>query len=147
QRDSHERAAGVVRRRARRRHAAGPRGVIMSTDGYRRALLDLRARLSTRLGADTAGAREQRLDVAADSADASVADEAESEDFSEAELDSSVLAQIDAALRRIDDGTYGQCLADGGPIEPKRLDAVPWAAYCIRHQKLLEEASRPHPTL
>ena len=30
-------------------------------------------------------------------------------------------------------------------MDPKRLDAVPWAPYCIRHQKLLDAASRPHP--
>jgi hypothetical protein len=37
-------------------------------------------------------------------------------------------------------------LADGGPIEAKRLDAVPWAAYCIRHHRLPEAASRPRPS-
>jgi RNA polymerase-binding transcription factor DksA len=51
------------------------------------------------------------------------------------------------ALQRIEAGTYGQCLIDGGPIDPKRLDAVPWTPYCIRHGKLLEAASRPNPAL
>jgi RNA polymerase-binding transcription factor DksA len=40
-------------------------------------------------------------------------------------------------------GTYGQCLIDGGPIDPKRFEDVPWTPYCIKHQKLLEAASRP----
>ena len=57
-----------------------------------------------------------------------VADEAASEDFTAAELDATTLQQVRDALRRIEDGTYGRCLADGGPIETKRLDAVPWAA-------------------
>ncbi len=45
------------------------------------------------------------------------------------------------------DGRYGRCLVDGGPIGTKRLDAVPWAPYCIKHQRLLEAASRSklHP--
>jgi RNA polymerase-binding transcription factor DksA len=36
---------------------------------------------------------------------------------------------------------------DGGPIELKRLEAIPWALYCVRHQKLREVTSRPKPTL
>jgi len=119
----------------------------MNRDVYKRILLDLRDSLSARLSVDAANGREQRLDVPGDSADAAVVDEAGSEDFSEAELDSTILTQIDDALRRIDEGTYGRCLIDGGPIEPKRLEAVPWAAYCIRHQKELEAGSRPNPTL
>jgi RNA polymerase-binding transcription factor DksA len=54
------------------------------------------------------------LDTAADAADESVADESESEDFTEAELDATILQQVQDALRRIEDGTYGQCLIDGG---------------------------------
>jgi DnaK suppressor protein len=87
------------------------------------------------------------VDTAADAADASVADESESEDFSEAELDTTTLQQVQAALRRTENGTFGQCQVDGGPIELKRLDAVPWAPYCVRHQKLLDATSRPKPTL
>ena len=68
--------------------------------------------------------REQFLDTAADAGDASVADESESEDFSEAELDATILSQVREALQRIGNGTYGQCSIDGGPIESKRLDAV-----------------------
>jgi DnaK suppressor protein len=90
---------------------------------------------------------EQLIDTAADASDESVADESESEDFSQAESDSTVLQQVQAALRRIESGTYGQCLIDGGPIDPKRLDAVPWARYCVRHQTLLEAGSKPTRTL
>jgi DnaK suppressor protein len=87
------------------------------------------------------------IDTAADAGDASVADESESEDFTEAELDATILQQVEEAIRRTEDGTYGQCIVDGGPIERKRLDAVPWTPYCIKHLKLLEAASRPKPTL
>jgi DnaK suppressor protein len=114
---------------------------------FQRRLLDLERRISNRAVGDAVRGREQTLDSAADAGDASVADEAASEDFTDAELDASVLQQIRDALRRIDDGTYGRCLVDGGPIEPKRLDAVPWAAYCIKHQNVREAASPPKPTL
>ena len=72
---------------------------------------------------------------------------AASEDFTEAELDATVLRQVRDALCRIEEGVYGRCLVDGGPIETKRLDAVPWAPYCIKHQRLMEAASRPKQTL
>ena len=119
----------------------------MDVNSYRQRLIGLEASLSKHLRGDVSSGRDQLIDTAADVGDASVADESESEDFIEAELDASTLQQVQAALRRIENGTYGQCLVDGGPIESKRLDAVPWAPYCIRHQKLLEAASKPKPTL
>jgi DnaK suppressor protein len=115
----------------------------MNVETYRRRLIALEERLSVRSAADGGRARDHVLDLPADTGDMAVADEAASEDFSQAELDATILQQVRDALRRIEDGTYGRCLADGGPIEAKRLDAVPWAAYCIRHQRLLEAASRP----
>ncbi len=42
-----------------------------------------------------------------------------------------VLTAIDAALRRIDDGTYGTCQRCGKPIAPERLEALPYAELCI----------------
>ncbi|MDP6436209.1 MAG: TraR/DksA C4-type zinc finger protein [Gammaproteobacteria bacterium] len=42
------------------------------------------------------------------------------------------LAQINAALRRMDDGTYGICTSCGEEIDKQRLDARPYAATCIR---------------
>jgi len=119
----------------------------MDVSRYKQRLSDLEASLSSRTTRDVESGREQLIDTAADAGDASVADESESEDFTEAQLDATILQQVQDALRRIENGTYGQCLVDGGPIDPKRLDAVPWAPYCIRHQKLLEAASRPKPTL
>jgi len=119
----------------------------MDVDVYRRVLLDLQASFAARMNREAASGRQQSPESPVDIGDVSVADEAESEDFTEAELDATILKQIEDALRRIEDGTYGRCVVDGGPIEPKRLDAVPWAAYCIKHQTLLEAASRPKPKL
>ena len=110
-------------------------------------LIELEASLSTRTTRDISAGREQFTDTAADAADASIADESASEDVTEAEFDATILQQVQDGLQRIEAGTHGQCLIDGGPIDPKRLDAVPWTPYCIRHQKLLEAASRPNPAL
>lgn len=41
------------------------------------------------------------------------------------------LAEIDAAERRLDDGTYGICTTCGGDIAPARLDALPATHTCV----------------
>ena len=51
-----------------------------------------------------------------------------------------LLDEIDAALRRIDEGTFGTCAACGRPIGEERLDAVPYATLCIDDKRALERA-------
>jgi len=52
--------------------------------------------------------------------------------------DSNMLRQIRRALGRIADGSYGVCLHCEEDISPKRINAVPWAAYCIRCQEQVD---------
>lgn len=118
----------------------------MNQQQYRRRLLDLEKVLSTRIDREAQHGREQLLEVAADTADASVADEGAAEDFTEADMNSTTLTQVREALARLDTGTFGRCVVDGGPIEPARLEAAPWAKYCLKHQNALEEGS-PKSTL
>jgi RNA polymerase-binding transcription factor len=47
------------------------------------------------------------------------------------------LAEVEAALRRLDDGTYGTCVSCGHPVAPERLEALPWASHCIGCQRLV----------
>ncbi len=101
----------------------------MNVQEYRQRLLDLEARLSTRADHEREQARDQVVGSPRDAADDSVADEGESEDFTEAELDATVLQQVRDALQRIADGTFGRCVVGGEPIEPQRLEAVPWTPY------------------
>jgi len=49
-----------------------------------------------------------------------------------------VLAEIDAALERIEDGTFGTCRACGKPIGSERLEALPWATLCIEDKRKQE---------
>jgi len=49
-----------------------------------------------------------------------------------------LLAEVDAALRRIDEGTYGICGACGRPIDEARLEAVPYATLCIDDKRAQE---------
>ena len=51
-----------------------------------------------------------------------------------------VLAEIEAALARIDDGTYGLCERCGRPIGPERLGALAWATLCIEDKRKQERA-------
>ncbi|MFI5258633.1 MAG: TraR/DksA family transcriptional regulator [Candidatus Limnocylindrales bacterium] len=41
------------------------------------------------------------------------------------------LGQIEAALRRIEAGTFGRCASCGKPIAPERIEALPWATDCV----------------
>ena len=45
------------------------------------------------------------------------------------------LEQVDAALERLDAGTFGTCQRCGNAIAPERLEALPWAAHCIDCQR------------
>ena len=45
------------------------------------------------------------------------------------------LAEIEAALQRIEDGTYGICEVCGKPIGADRLSAIPWTRLCIDDQR------------
>ena len=52
-------------------------------------------------------------------------------DYTLEEHDERLLEAIDAALARIDAGTYGTCVNCGRSIAPERLEAMPWATLCI----------------
>jgi len=50
-----------------------------------------------------------------------------------------LISEIDIALERIEDGTYGVCEGSGKPIPKTRLEAIPWARYCVEYATLLEK--------
>lgn len=54
-------------------------------------------------------------------------------DLSIEEHEEHLLEEIDAALKRIDEGTYGNCEVEGTPIEFDRLQALPWARTHLKH--------------
>jgi DnaK suppressor protein len=113
----------------------------MNLEHYRQRLLELERELVQRLGTDVEIARDAGDDQA-DAGDLGRLDELKEEYFALAQTDSELLAQVRAALRRIDQGTYGRCIVDGEPIDEKRLESVPWTPYCLRHQAEIEERAR-----
>ena len=52
------------------------------------------------------------------------------------------LELVDAALARLDAGTFGSCLRCGKPIAPARIEALPWAAHCIECQAIVDRGGR-----
>lgn len=67
-------------------------------------------------------------------------------DLSILEQIESELADVEHALRRLDEGTYGTCEACGKPIGEERLQAVPAARFCINDQTLAEREARATST-
>ena len=56
-------------------------------------------------------------------------------DYTLEENSGHVLGEIDAALKRIEEGTYGTCTNCDRPIPVERLEALPWATLCIDCQR------------
>ena len=50
-----------------------------------------------------------------------------------------LLTEVLGALKRIDEGTYGMCVACGNPIPEKRLEAIPWASRDVKCEQALEQ--------
>lgn len=59
--------------------------------------------------------------------------------FSISDTERALMLQVDEAIRRVEAGTYANCANCGNPIARLRLEAVPWARYCISCQELLEQ--------
>lgn len=56
--------------------------------------------------------------------------------------DRTLLQMVAEALLRIREGKYGLCVTCGSEMNPKRLEAVPWARFCLTCQEKVEQAAR-----
>ena len=109
----------------------------MNTDRYRELLLDERDRVSAsiqHLHDDNAGSIEDETEEEtydnhlADSATATLNREI---DYTLEENEERVLASIDTALKRIEEGSFGTCRTCAEPIAIERLEALPYTTQCI----------------
>jgi RNA polymerase-binding protein DksA len=116
----------------------------VDTDGFRQVLLEERQRVSNaieHLHESNSNSLEEETEEEtydnhlADSATATLNREI---DYTLEENSEHVLASIDEALRRIEDGTFGTCMRCGKPIAEERLEAIPYATRCIDCQRLAE---------
>lgn len=62
-------------------------------------------------------------------------------DLAQKSRDRVLLNSVDAALKRISEGTFDQCLNCEQEINAKRLEAIPWVRYCITCQELMDGAN------
>jgi RNA polymerase-binding protein DksA len=110
----------------------------IETDGFRVALLEERQRVEAaiqNLHDENPGtlAEDSGEETAYDNHLADTATETYDRelDYTLEENSGHVLTEIDAALKRIEEGTYGICTNCGKPIAVGRLEALPWATLCI----------------
>src|SRR5262252_3963293 len=87
------------------------------------------------MSAQKAAQLVSRLDVPSDEGDLSQQHHEEWIFLNRNTIDMKLLREIGDALRRISQGSYGVCAECEEPISTKRLDAVPWARYCVTCQE------------
>ena len=99
-----------------------------------------RTELRKRLGADLAQLGSQKLStVAGDAADAAFEHTGEELSSQLAELEARELNQVERALLRLKQGTYGLCEGCGSKIPVSRLNVLPYSTLCIKCQRELED--------
>jgi DnaK suppressor protein len=78
----------------------------------------------------------------ADTADQAAAEYERQTLAHKADVARQTIRTLSDALKRISAGNYGECAQCGGDIELKRLEAVPWARYCLKCQEGREQRGR-----
>ncbi|MGC1371529.1 MAG: TraR/DksA family transcriptional regulator [Candidatus Sulfotelmatobacter sp.] len=82
--------------------------------------------------------RSLDADSAQDPADQCVSSMSKESLFQQSSQRRTSLRLIEAALRRIEDGTFGECAGCGDEIPIRRLNALPWTQFCLRCQEAVE---------
>jgi DnaK suppressor protein len=108
---------------------------------YKKKLEELRSQLTHTLKGSTAevktpdegsGYSQHQADQGTDDFDRTITLEVTSREYG-------ILRQIDRAMEKIEDNTYGICDITGDPIPVARLDAVPYATMTVKAQEQLEK--------
>jgi RNA polymerase-binding transcription factor DksA len=105
---------------------------------YFQALANFRDRLLERQGVLVRKASEQQPGYGLHMADAGTDNFDRDFALSIASSEQEALYEIDQALNRIREGSYGICELTGKPIEPERLKAIPWTRFSAAAEKELE---------
>ncbi|HEY0323871.1 MAG TPA: TraR/DksA family transcriptional regulator [Pyrinomonadaceae bacterium] len=107
-------------------------------DHYRKILLEELRKRTENVREDQQTALESNDDGVKDSVDMSLLDVNREIAFRLGERESQMVADIDQALLRMDEGTYGVCARCGKPIDERRLEALPTARYDAACQAEIE---------
>ena len=103
--------------------------------GYKKVLEKKSEEIRRSMSAQKAAQVVSRLDVPSDEGDLSQQHHEEWIFLNRNTIDMKLLREIADALHRIEMETYGTCMECEEPISVKRLDAVPWARYCVPCQE------------
>jgi DnaK suppressor protein len=117
----------------------------ISTRKFEERLLQQQADLQRATLSAVEQGRETSTDDTQDVADQAVASYQKELLFSQGTNGHAHLTLIRAALDRISDGSYGECLNCGKTIGIKRLEALPWTPYCIDCQEKIENGELEGP--
>jgi DnaK suppressor protein len=115
----------------------------MDTAHYKRILAAQERDLLAEIARREADARESTEEALPDPSDQATTHEVQEMALKESTLAWQTLQQVRDALQRIEDGTYGKCVDCGRPIQPARLEAVPWTPYCIEDQARHDAQAEP----
>ena len=107
----------------------------LDLEPFRATLLAERARLVEERGAAIVAPDQMTYDSQAAAASQVFAQQ---RDLALRDRTDQQLALVEAALARLDDGTFGTCIRCGQPIAAERLEALPWAPRCIDCQRLAD---------
>ena len=113
----------------------------MNIERFKKRLRDKEQELLSNITRLEGEARESGEAEVRDATDAATSSQGADESLQEVTLGSDTLRLVRDALQRIEDGTYGKCIACGRPIEAARLEAIPWAAYCLDDQEKQDQAA------
>lgn len=102
---------------------------------YKRILEKKADEVRQSMSAQKAAQVVARLDCPSDEGDLSQQHHEEWIFLNRNTIDIKLLREIAGALHRIEQETYGVCMECEEPISSKRLDAVPWARYCVQCQE------------
>jgi DnaK suppressor protein len=102
---------------------------------YRKILENKAEEVRLSMSAQKAAQVVARLDIPSDEGDLSQQHHEEWIFLNRNNIDMKLLREIMGALHRMDHDHYGVCMECEEPISGKRLDAVPWAKYCVTCQE------------
>ena len=108
-------------------------------EAFKKRLEERQKELRTNVSRNEQDGRAADLDTAQDIADRASSSYQKEFLFHQSSNDRQILQMVEAALSRIREGTFGECISCGNEINVKRLEAVPWTRYCIECQEKLEK--------
>jgi DnaK suppressor protein len=113
---------------------------------YRKKLVDKRRELTAAYTKNRHYGRESDEGGTQDLADKASSSYTKEFLYSLSNTERTILEQVGKAIDRMDEGEYGTCMECAEKISKKRLDAVPWARFCVPCQERIEQGVREEVT-